>query len=217
VQTPWFAFTCVAACTLARSPEFVTLSEGFRHFVSSMPARVASGWSESPGGACTHWKAPPSHGAPPNPTFRPRRRPPAEVPISTALLVRLLSLPRDVSVATQPAARSQKDASTWQRVARRHLTDLIAAGEACASRRAGWRAADLLEAWARYCRFSNRSPCRYTRANLSCAVWTKAMYDFPGRPSRARALHPIRRPQRFRQTCDGSICPLGLDLGRHGG
>jgi hypothetical protein len=29
------------------------LSEGFRHFVSSMPAPVASGWSESPGGACT--------------------------------------------------------------------------------------------------------------------------------------------------------------------
>jgi hypothetical protein len=30
-----------------------------------MPAPVASGWSESPGGACTHWKAPPCHGAPP--------------------------------------------------------------------------------------------------------------------------------------------------------
>src|SRR5262249_44142803 len=28
-----------------------------------MPAPVASGWSESPGGACTHWKAPPCHGA----------------------------------------------------------------------------------------------------------------------------------------------------------
>ena len=40
-------------------------SEGFRHFVSSMPAPVASGWSESPGGACTHWKAPPYHGAHP--------------------------------------------------------------------------------------------------------------------------------------------------------
>ena len=26
---------------------------------------VASGWSESPGGACTHWKAPPYHGAHP--------------------------------------------------------------------------------------------------------------------------------------------------------
>ena len=57
------ALTRVAACTLARSPIRDPLSEGFRHFVSSMPAPVASGWSESPGGACTHWKAPPCHGA----------------------------------------------------------------------------------------------------------------------------------------------------------
>ena len=57
------AFTRVAACTLARSPIRDQLSEGFRHFVSSMPAPVASGWSESPGGPCTHWKAPPCHGA----------------------------------------------------------------------------------------------------------------------------------------------------------
>src|SRR5215470_9238432 len=28
-----------------------------------MTAPIASGWSESPGGACTHWKAPPCHGA----------------------------------------------------------------------------------------------------------------------------------------------------------
>src|SRR6516165_7678460 len=28
-----------------------------------MPAPVASGESESPGGPCTHWKAPPCHGA----------------------------------------------------------------------------------------------------------------------------------------------------------
>src|SRR6516225_3096835 len=28
-----------------------------------MTAPIASGWSESPGGACTHWKAPPFHGA----------------------------------------------------------------------------------------------------------------------------------------------------------
>src|ERR1700758_2452502 len=57
------AFTRVAAYTLARSPIRDPLSEGFRHFVSSMPAPVASGWSESPGGPCTHWKAPPCHGA----------------------------------------------------------------------------------------------------------------------------------------------------------
>jgi hypothetical protein len=66
------AFTRVAACTLARSPLRDPLSEGFRHFVASMPAPVASGWSDSPGGACTHWKAPPCHGAPP---FRPLRGP----------------------------------------------------------------------------------------------------------------------------------------------
>ena len=32
---------------------------GFSHFVTSMTAPVASGWSVSPGGTCTHWKAPP--------------------------------------------------------------------------------------------------------------------------------------------------------------
>src|SRR5437870_13409485 len=58
------ALTRVAACTLARSPLRDPLSEGFRHFVASMPAPVASGWSESPGGPRTHWKAPPCHGAP---------------------------------------------------------------------------------------------------------------------------------------------------------
>src|ERR1700720_1008284 len=64
------AFTRVAACTLARSPIRDPLPEGFRHFVSSMPAPVASGWSESPGGACTHWKAPPCHGAHPFETLQ---------------------------------------------------------------------------------------------------------------------------------------------------
>src|ERR1700751_642143 len=57
------ALTHVAACTLARSPIRDPLPEGFRHFVTSMPAPVASGGSESPGGPCTHWKAPPCHGA----------------------------------------------------------------------------------------------------------------------------------------------------------
>src|SRR5580693_10159968 len=38
-------------------------TEGFSHFVTSMTAPVASGWSVWPGGACTHWKAPPCHGA----------------------------------------------------------------------------------------------------------------------------------------------------------
>src|SRR5271157_5429871 len=40
------AFTRVAACTLARSPIRDPLTEGFRHFVASMPAPVASGWSD---------------------------------------------------------------------------------------------------------------------------------------------------------------------------
>jgi hypothetical protein len=35
-----------------------------------MTAPIASGWSESPGGPSTHWKAPPCHGAHPLPTFR---------------------------------------------------------------------------------------------------------------------------------------------------
>src|SRR5258707_15274658 len=41
------ALTHVAACTLARSPIRDPLTRGFRHFVSSMPAPVASGWSDS--------------------------------------------------------------------------------------------------------------------------------------------------------------------------
>src|SRR6266853_2370826 len=39
------AFTHVAACTLALSPIRDTLSEGFSHFVTSIAAPVASGWS----------------------------------------------------------------------------------------------------------------------------------------------------------------------------
>ena len=50
------AFTRVAARTLAPSPIRDRLSEGFSHFVTSMTAPVASGWSGWPGGACTHWK-----------------------------------------------------------------------------------------------------------------------------------------------------------------
>src|SRR6201981_417496 len=48
------AFTRVAACTLALSPIRDTLIEGFSHFVTSLTAPIASGGSESPGGACTH-------------------------------------------------------------------------------------------------------------------------------------------------------------------
>src|SRR6266511_499106 len=39
------AFTRVAACTLALSPIRDTLIEGFSHFVTSMTASIASGWS----------------------------------------------------------------------------------------------------------------------------------------------------------------------------
>src|SRR6202008_565723 len=63
------ALTRVAACTLARSPIRDPLSEGFRHFVASMPAPVASGWSEPPGGPGTHGKAPPCPGAHPKGTL----------------------------------------------------------------------------------------------------------------------------------------------------
>ena len=50
-----------------------SLSEGFSHFVTSMTAPLASGWSISPGGILTHWKAPPCHGAHPLPTSAPKR------------------------------------------------------------------------------------------------------------------------------------------------
>src|SRR6267143_335272 len=39
-------FTRVAACTLALSPIRDTLIEGFSHFVISMTAPIASGWSD---------------------------------------------------------------------------------------------------------------------------------------------------------------------------
>src|SRR6201989_1145901 len=39
------AFTRVAACTLAVSPTRDTLIEGFSHFVTSVTAPIASGWS----------------------------------------------------------------------------------------------------------------------------------------------------------------------------
>src|SRR5437870_1135655 len=58
------AFTRVTACTLALSPYFVTrLSEGFSHFVTSMTAPVASGWSVRRVGLAPTGKAPPYHGA----------------------------------------------------------------------------------------------------------------------------------------------------------
>jgi hypothetical protein len=45
------------------------ITRGFNCFVTSTVAPVASGWSISPGGTLTHWKAPPFHGAPPKQPF----------------------------------------------------------------------------------------------------------------------------------------------------
>jgi len=59
------AFTHVAACTLARSPIRDPLSEGFSHFVTSMAAPVASGWSGCRVGLAPTGKTPPFHGAHP--------------------------------------------------------------------------------------------------------------------------------------------------------
>src|ERR1700732_1213694 len=57
------AFTHVAACTLALSPIRDTLIEGFSHFVTSMTAPIASGWSGCRVGLAPTEKAPPCHGA----------------------------------------------------------------------------------------------------------------------------------------------------------
>ena len=67
------AFTLVAACTLARSPIRDPLSEGFRHFVSSMPAPVASGGSDVAGWDLHPLESAAFHGAPPFPSLRKRR------------------------------------------------------------------------------------------------------------------------------------------------
>ena len=45
------------------------LSEGFRHFVTSMPAPVAPGWSECRAGIAPAGEAPPFHGARGKPTL----------------------------------------------------------------------------------------------------------------------------------------------------
>jgi hypothetical protein len=58
------AFTRVAACTLAKLPEVTLYTEGFSHFVASMTAPIASGWSDSCRvGLSPTGRAPPFHGA----------------------------------------------------------------------------------------------------------------------------------------------------------
>src|SRR4030081_3255444 len=68
------AFTRVAACTLALSPIRDTLIEGFSHFVTSITAPIASGWSDCRVGFAPTGKAPPLHGAHPQRTPRPTCR-----------------------------------------------------------------------------------------------------------------------------------------------
>src|SRR5437764_2791748 len=66
------AFTRVTACTLARSPYVVT---AIRRLQTPRLLHVCSGrfrLERSPGGACTHWKAPPCHGARGKATFAGR-------------------------------------------------------------------------------------------------------------------------------------------------
>jgi len=58
------AFTHVTACTLALSPNFATrFTGGFNHFVASIVAPVASGWSGCRVGLSPTGKTPPFHGA----------------------------------------------------------------------------------------------------------------------------------------------------------
>jgi len=65
------AFSRFAQCLLALRPahsrchriSWQALPKGFNHFVASIVAPGASGWSSSPGGAFTHRETPPLHGA----------------------------------------------------------------------------------------------------------------------------------------------------------
>ncbi len=60
------AFTHVTACTLAGSPKVIRYIRGFSHFVTSMTAPIASGWSESCRvGLSPTEKTPPYHDAHP--------------------------------------------------------------------------------------------------------------------------------------------------------
>jgi hypothetical protein len=63
------AFTRVAACTLRCHQFGDTLIEGFSHFVTSMPAPVASGGNDRRVGLAPTGNAPPCHGAHPFRTF----------------------------------------------------------------------------------------------------------------------------------------------------
>ena len=65
------AFTHVTACTLAKSPYVTLYTRGFSHFVTSMTAPIASGWSESCRvGLAPTEKTPPCHGTHPQRTVK---------------------------------------------------------------------------------------------------------------------------------------------------
>src|SRR5262245_11027520 len=59
------AFTRVTACTLAPSPTRDALYRRLRLFRHLHSRSGCFRLERSPGGACTHWKAPPFHGAHP--------------------------------------------------------------------------------------------------------------------------------------------------------
>src|SRR5713101_3168299 len=90
------ALTRVAACTLARSPIRDPLPEGFRHFVTSMPAPVASGWSGCRVGLAPTGKAPPFHGARGKGTF-PAARYTESDPLRTWTVTRIGESGRSVA------------------------------------------------------------------------------------------------------------------------
>src|SRR5215471_4062388 len=86
------AFTRVTACTLALSPIRDTLSEGFSHFVASMTAPVASGWSGCRVGLAPTGKRRLCHGAHPQETL-PHRSDCAAQAIGQPPLPRLRKAP----------------------------------------------------------------------------------------------------------------------------
>ena len=64
------AFTHVTACTLAGSSKMTRYIRGSSHFVTSMTAPIASGWSDSRVGLSPTGKTPPLHGARQNKRYR---------------------------------------------------------------------------------------------------------------------------------------------------
>src|SRR5262245_30794289 len=64
------AFTHVTACTLAPSPNRDALHRRLRLFRHLHSRSGCFRLERSPGGPCTHWKAPPFHGAHPSPTSK---------------------------------------------------------------------------------------------------------------------------------------------------